>query len=395
MAPGYAHLPQDDENASDSNAAPAAATAGLEAPAISPVAAANPWSRLIFAWQTKLFKDGAEKRLEPEDMAAWPLRPYDNCERVADLVEAAWRKEEQSAGAGQASLARALFAAFGPQIIKGGLPKVSYIMAALVNVFAIQSLLHGLAAPPENTEEIWWEGLLFLAPLMGLCQFGMSCSQHHLWNRNQAGIGMNARTGVTTLIFSKCMRLRAQELSGSTKKDPVNLMTSDTERIVNVFAWIHWFWASIVEIILCLALSAREISWAALGGFAVMVIMAPIQARLGKAIADIRRAVVVETDHRVTMMNEVLSGIKLIKLFNYEAAFLERVSLLRDRETHNLLKAAAIKSANSALAFVLPLLVCLASFSLYEAMGCELTGACGYNRPCAHQYVGKYQSCMI
>ena len=126
-----------------------------------------------------------------------------------------------------------------------------------------------------------------------------------------------------------------------------------------------------------------------------MVIMAPIQARLGKAIADIRRAVVVETDHRVTMMNEVLSGIKVIKLFNYEAAFLERVSLLRDRETHNLLKAAAIKSANSALAFVLPLLVCLASFSLYEAMGFELTGECGYNRSCAHQYVGKYQSCMV
>ena len=22
-------------------------------------------------------------------------------------------------------------------------------------------------------------------------------------------------------------------------------------------------------------------------------------------------------------------------------------------------------------------------------------GACGYNRPCAHQYVGKYQSCMV
>ena len=24
-----------------------------------------------------------------------------------------------------------------------------------------------------------------------------------------------------------------------------------------------------------------------------------------------------------------------------------------------------------------------------------LTGACGYNRPCAHQYVGKSQSCMV
>ena len=27
--------------------------------------------------------------------------------------------------------------------------------------------------------------------------------------------------------------------------------------------------------------------------------------------------------------------------------------------------------------------------------GAHTTGACGYNRPCAHQYVCKYQSCMV
>ena len=27
--------------------------------------------------------------------------------------------------------------------------------------------------------------------------------------------------------------------------------------------------------------------------------------------------------------------------------------------------------------------------------GEAFTGACGYNRPCAHQYVGKSQSCMV
>ena len=70
-----------------------------------------------------------------------------------------------------------------------------------------------------------------------------------------------------------------------------------------------------------------------------------------QAIADVRRSVVVSTDKRVTMMNEVLSGIKVIKLFNWEDAFVERVSELRNQEVAGLLKAAAVKSANSALAF--------------------------------------------
>ena len=40
----------------------------------------------------------------------------------------------------------------------------------------------------------------------------------------------------------------------------------------------------------------------------------------------------------------------------------------------------------------------LHGFSLVEgnAQGeVERAGACGYNRPCAHKYVGKYQSCMV
>ena len=33
--------------------------------------------------------------------------------------------------------------------------------------------------------------------------------------------------------------------------------------------------------------------------------------------------------------------------------------------------------------------------SLSCVINAKTTGACGYNRPCAHQYVGKYQSCMV
>ena len=31
----------------------------------------------------------------------------------------------------------------------------------------------------------------------------------------------------------------------------------------------------------------------------------------------------------------------------------------------------------------------------YNPPQTDQTGACGYNRSCAHKYVGKYQSCMV
>jgi ABC-type multidrug transport system fused ATPase/permease subunit len=183
---------------------------------------------------------------------------------------------------------------------------------------------------------------------------------------------MNARAGVTTLIYTKCLRLRDEDLKANSK-DAVTLMTSDTERIVMSFAFVHWFWASILEILICLALSSSEIGWSALAGLVVMVLATPLQGTLGKRIAAIRRTVVKSTDARVRMMNEVLTGVKIIKLFGWEQSFVSRVTSLRDREVEGLLKGASVKSANSAVAFVLPMLVSLASFSVYQALGNQLT----------------------
>lgn len=339
---------------------------------VSPSQAASCWSKLVFAWQTPLFKQGAGSKLMPADMDDWPLQSHDECDAAAALLESCWQAElagTQALGK-EPHLLRALVAAFGTRVALGGLWKFGYQAAVFVNVFCIRELLNGLAAGPADGEGFWWAGLL-LAPTMGLCQFGQSVCQHHLWNSSQV-TGMCVRSGITTLIFSKCLRLRDEDIKG-TSKDAVTLMTSDTERMVMACAFVHWFWASIFEILVCLLLSAREIGWSALAGLFVMCLATPVQGALAKRIASTRRMVVKATDQRVRMMNEVLTGIKIIKLFGWETAFVNRVSALRNTEIEGLLRGAAIKSANSAVAFVLPMLVCLASFSCYQGLGHELT----------------------
>jgi hypothetical protein len=47
-------------------------------------------------------------------------------------------------------------------------------------------------------------------------------------------------------------------------------------------AFVHWFWASIFEILVCLLLSAREIGWSALAGLFVMCLATPVQGALAK-----------------------------------------------------------------------------------------------------------------
>ena len=233
------------------------------------------------------------------------------------------------------------------------------------NVFAIRALLRGLSEP--EGEGTWWFGLLVLVPVTALCQLDQSLSQHHLWNYAQIN-AMNVRSGVTTLVYRKCLRLRQSDITGA-NSEVVNLISTDTEKLVQAMSFFHWLWASILEIIICIALSSSAIGWSALGGLVIMVVMIPVQSKLGKRIGVLRRQTVKHTDRRVRTMNEILDGMRIIKLFGWEAEFVDRVNGIRADEIEQLLAAAAIKSANTALAFCLPILVSLVSFWLYQAAG--------------------------
>ena len=49
-------------------------------------------------------------------------------------------------------------------------------------------------------------------------------------------------------------------------------------------------------------------------------------------MTGIRRTKVKETDKRVKLMNEVLSGIRVIKYYAWEFAFTQKINIIRGRE---------------------------------------------------------------
>jgi ABC-type multidrug transport system fused ATPase/permease subunit len=111
-----------------------------------------------------------------------------------------------------------------------------------------------------------------------------------------------------------------------------NLVTTDAERIAQGFTFSHFLWSSPVEVVISALLAYLEIGWPALVGLVLLVLQMPIQAHFGSVVGKYRKKVVAQTDERVRMMNEVLGGVRTIKIFGWEAAFYERIMVLRDRE---------------------------------------------------------------
>ena len=70
-------------------------------------------------------------------------------------------------------------------------------------------------------------------------------------------------------------------------------------------------------------------------------------------------------DERVKVMNEILSGIKVLKLYAWEEAFMKRVMSFREKECVKILKYAYYQSIAAVFWAGAPLLVALASFTLF------------------------------
>jgi ABC-type multidrug transport system fused ATPase/permease subunit len=75
------------------------------------------------------------------------------------------------------------------------------------------------------------------------------------------------------------------------------------------------------------------------------------------------------TDKRTRKIHEVLQGVKLVKLFGWEEAFLSIIDRFRIQELNFLYKALVVLAASLALANCYPLLGSVVAFVAYSATG--------------------------
>ena len=119
----------------------------------------------------------------------------------------------------------------------------------------------------------------------------------------------------------------------------VTLMSVDTERIREFLCYIH---DPIVHIPVIIAVSITSLffvlGWSAIAGVVVIVILGPISTWLGKLIIDIQEEQLQNTDARVSIMNELLQGIRIVKYFAWERYFKNKVEVAREKELASIVK---------------------------------------------------------
>lgn len=171
-------------------------------------------------------------------------------------------------------------------------------------------------------------------------------------------VGLRMRTALIAAIYRKALRMSNSARKESTVGEIVNLMSVDAQRFMDVTAYINMIWSAPLQIALALYFLWEILGPSVLSGLAVMIILIPVNALLAGKVRNLQIKQMKNKDERVKLMNEVLSGIKVLKLYAWEPSFEDQILKIRNKEIKVLKEAAYLNAGTSFIWSCAPFLVC-------------------------------------
>lgn len=141
------------------------------------------------------------------------------------------------------------------------------------------------------------------------------------------------RSIVVSAVFRKSLRLSSASRSKSTSGEINNLMSVDAEQIHEMMLNFNEFWASPLTVIVTLYFMWQVIGPSCLAGFGFLIVMAPFTGGfLAAQYAKTEVKQMALKDMRLKHINEILSGMKMIKYYAWEKVFAKKVEKVRNDE---------------------------------------------------------------
>jgi ATP-binding cassette subfamily C (CFTR/MRP) protein 4 len=317
-------------------------------------------SRIYFSWVTDFLLKGYKNTITSKDL--YETNQEDTSKYCANQLKEALQRQHESKK--RPNLCRAYLSAFRASYFPAGLIlRPIWLCFCIIQIFSLRELIAYVGRAPTNTED---QNNAAIWSIVGFCLGAMLqpllICHLFIWSLRT---GLRARAATTTLIWERLSTMRASELHSERGADILNLAEVDTVRIVEGFRYGHFMWCGIlVEFPIVTAMVYLEAGPSAILGILVLCLAIPIQAYFAKRIGHIQGKVAKKTDKRSRLMQEILSGIEMVKVNAWENNFSQSVNVARNEEV-NLLKTSEIfKALNASVFQAAPLLAAACVFAV-------------------------------
>ena len=170
----------------------------------------------------------------------------------------------------------------------------------------------------------------------------VTVSNHYFRQTYVAAFQM--RTAVICAVYRKTLSLANHARKQFTSGEITNLMSIDAQRFIEIVPFLNTVWSGPFQFALAIYFLYDLIGVSALAGLAVFAILVPINIYGGKYGRTIQVNQMKAKDERILLMNEVLQGIKVLKLYAWEKPFMDKIRECRDREIKCLKQSALLNA---------------------------------------------------
>ncbi|KAK4687016.1 hypothetical protein P7C73_g3094, partial [Tremellales sp. Uapishka_1] len=201
-----------------------------------------------------------------------------------------------------------------------------------------------------------------------------SISLHHFFVRSM-GTGVLSRSALISAIYDRSLRLTTKARGQLPNGKIVNHISTDTSRIDFAAGFFHIIWTGPVQFIVAMIILLVLIGYSALPGIGFLLIMSPVQIWIMKNLFVVRKKSMIWTDKRAKLLQEILGGMRIVKLMAWELPFLRRLGAIREMELKYVRTLLIFRSGMMAFAMSLPTLAAILSFITYKSTQHNLEAA--------------------
>ncbi|XP_014219727.1 multidrug resistance-associated protein 4-like [Copidosoma floridanum] len=309
----------------------------------SPRLSASALSKLFFCWLNPLFWYARKHDLEAKDLHN--ALPWDLSAPLGDRLEKMWKLEVEKAAKSKKkpSLLKAVANTFGWSFLQYGaqILFLSLVIRIILPLTMGVLIYHFDPCSTTTTLDAFLlaSGVVLIAVLQAIV--------HHHTNQGLLEVGMRLRIACSSLIYRKTTKLSsAGQAAGGLI---INLLSNDVARFDLVFLFLHYVWIMPIQGVLVTYLIWRQVGISSLVGVLFIVVLTlPVQVYCGKLVGILRKRVAARTDERVLLMSEIITGIKVIKMYTWEKPFEKLVSFARKHEVDVLTVSSYLKGTTLA-----------------------------------------------
>ncbi|XP_029597108.1 multidrug resistance-associated protein 4 [Salmo trutta] len=333
----------------------------------NPSATANIFSQVFFCWLNPLFRIGYKRRLEEDDM--YKVLPEDGSERLGEELQRHWDHEVQKAAKDlrPPKLTKVLIKCYWkPYAVLGIFTLIEEVIKVIQPVFLGKLIQYFEKYDPDNMDALY-EAFGYAA---GVCLSTLILAiTHHLYFFHVQRSGMKMRVAMCHMIYKKALCLSSAAMGKTTTGQIVNLLSNDVNKFDEVTIFLHFLWVGPLQAAAVLGLLWVEIGPSCLAGMAVLVILMPTQTMFGRLFSKFRSKTAALTDNRIRTMNEVVSGIRIIKMYAWEKPFSALVNDVRRKEISKIMSSSYLRGLNMASFFAASKIIVFITFTVYVLLG--------------------------